>query len=296
MNIQDKLINDKLELLFAEHKENSNSIVKEIASRHWVRSIVEDKAILFVGMNPSYVESTKANSGTYLLQDAIKGYSQHYGKFQKLLEDTIYENDWTYLDVLQMRETTQGRINEIMKEDRGLDFIVSQLQITIEQLEQLSPKLIVVCNSGAADFFGVNRDGDSGIWMGYTFEWNENFGVYTIHSIAEDSVKKGVKSTNLSGVPIIFTSNLNYMDRNTRKTLQWQIRQILTYHDLFFNQDQTTFYDRFMGTIKSKLKLAQQCDNEKSEASSTKQYEAMAVSRDQQKRVYQELESLLLKL
>jgi len=213
-------------------------LVSEFASRGYVYSEIEYKKVLFVGINPSYPEGSIAENFSFKPIDAVKKYPKHFKKFQDLADSCHIGNDWTYLDILFLRETDQSRVTQLQYEKNGLDFLCQQLQVSINLLENIKPDLIVVCNSAARTFFGIDKqkvnDVESGIWMGYEFIFDDKFGVDVIVGIHNQSVKKGSKSTMLLGTPVLFTSTLTYMDYSTKNRLVWQIRQILKYHSLFF--------------------------------------------------------------
>jgi|GEM_PF-1260709 len=233
----------QLKALFKKEQYKENTTLYEIIQRGYLYSkIQESKKILFVGINPSYVNGATPNDEKfYDVQDAVKGYKKHYGKFQTIADNCDFAFDWTYLDIFYFRETAQTTIDLFLNDSESLNFIVAQLQLTISQLENLKPDLIIVCNSGARKFFGAdkqisNNNTYTNVWMGYEFLFDEKFGVEVITGINEHSVKIGTKKTNLIGTPVIFTSTLTYMDSSTKKRLEWQIKTILKHKDVFFGE------------------------------------------------------------
>lgn len=82
----------------------------------------------------------------YCIKKASQEYPKYFGKFQELANKTKYENDWTYIDLFNFRETDQNKIKYFINND--LDFIVEHLKLTNEIINEINPEVIVVCNSG----------------------------------------------------------------------------------------------------------------------------------------------------
>lgn len=220
-------IKPEVEKLFSKYHE---TVIGEITKRGVVCSQVNRKKVLFVGMNPSYLNDSKPESYSYNVNDAITGYSKHYKKFYDLAVNSGIGQDWTYLDIFYFRETDQNKVFSMQSHSVWIDFLCEQLRLTQDIIEDLCPELIVVCNSGAKIFLGkdvsIDKNGiDEHIWLGYQFEFNENLGVDLISNINPKSIGKTV--SNIIGVPVIFTPTLTYMEKSTRNRLEWHIRHIL---------------------------------------------------------------------
>ena len=233
-------LKSELDNLFYKYSK-SNGLTGEIADRGYVYSETENKKVLFVGINPSFLENDKENKDySYNANSAVNDYAKHYKPFADLAKDADCENDWTYIDLLYLRETDQKKIDSLLKEPDGINFIIGQLNITFQLIEHLNPQIIVVCNSVAQKFMGANKtpNGDSfeNIWLGYEFDFDEKFGVDVITRLNIESIKKGVKHTKLMGVPVLFTSTLTYKNSSDKKRISWQIRNILKYHNIFMGE------------------------------------------------------------
>lgn len=231
-------INAQLEEIFQKYSEGNGKLA-EIAQRGYVWSDTtfsdskKELDVLFVGLNPSY-----GNDGEkkYSFNPNDAGH-RYFDSFPKLLGSIFPERkiNWTHLDLLQMRQTSQKDVMSHVSS--GVPFFVDQLRFSMNQMESLNPKLIVVCNTSAASFTGIEvervNDKDQGVWMGYKFEFDEEFGVYEIKkdlhpaTIGDKELIDNSKETKLSGVKVIFTSHLTYMSKYTRQTLAWQIKQVL---------------------------------------------------------------------
>jgi hypothetical protein len=116
-------ISPKLDKIFRYKSPNVD--VQEIIDRGYVGSILEKKKILFIGMNPSYLSDSKPDSFLYDVNQAVHDYPKHYLNFKKLIDNTDYSNNWTYIDLLYFRETNQKKLELILKND--IQFIVEQL-------------------------------------------------------------------------------------------------------------------------------------------------------------------------
>ena len=208
-----------------EYQSDTNSN-KEIVERGYCYSEFQKKKLLFIGMNPSFVKESIVGSHSYCIADALTGYNRHYGKFQDLVKETKYEDDWTYIDLFYFRETEQVKIQEIIKYDT--EFLINQLEITNEIIKEINPELIVVCNSGASNFIGINKtDDEKNVWLGYDFEFDENFGIEKLIGINKNSILKNViLSNNLKGKPFLFSSTLTYLDKFNKKRLNWIIKKV----------------------------------------------------------------------
>ncbi len=115
-----------------------------------------------------------------------------------------------------MREIFEGKDKKV-----GLDFIWKQIEISREIIEKAKPKIIVVNNTLARDFFGINKSEDrtQSVWMGYDFKFDYEIGTHRI--IGNKELK-----TDLTGTPVIFTSMLTgqrALDNGSFERLTWHI-------------------------------------------------------------------------
>ncbi len=202
--------------------------VQAIIDRGFVAAEFKKGKALFVGINPSFTAKDKPESYLYNIDQAITDYPKHYKHFKELVKDTKYENDWTYIDLFQFRETNQKKINLFFKQD--IQFIVEQLRITHNTIYELKPEIIIVCNSTAANFFGINKTTDThgklnNVWLGYEFNFNKEYGIYVIKNRISESIIKDRKKIPIN-IPVLFTSTLTYMSKFDKERLNWQIQRI----------------------------------------------------------------------
>lgn len=201
--------------------------VQAIIDRGFVAAEFKEGKALFVGINPSFPSDAKNESFLYGIDKAVTDYPKHYKHFGDLLKGTKYENDWTYIDLFQFRETNQKSINSFFKED--IQFIVEQLRLSHSIIFKIKPEIIIVCNSAAANFFGIDivkKDGElDNVWLGYDFIFDETFGVDIIKDRYQESIIDNDDEI-LDNIPILFTSTLTYMSRFDKRRLTWQIKSI----------------------------------------------------------------------
>lgn len=224
-----QLIFKNLNEIFKYKSKNDKS--QEIINRGFCFAEIELKKLLFVGINPSYLEGDDSNNFSYNSQKAVSEYPRYFKKFTSLLDNTVYENLWTYLDIFHFRETNQEKVNHLIEND--IDFLIDQLKITHNIINQINPEIIVVCNSGASNFFGINKqislnNEETNVWLGYNFDFDNEFGIHIITGINKNSIIKDLDYSNLIGKPILFTSTLTYQDKFNKKRLSWIINRIGT--------------------------------------------------------------------
>lgn len=223
--INDEIIFEKLNSIFKyKSKINEN---QEIINRGFVCSKLKKGKVLFIGINPSFTSKAKIESYQYPIENALNDYPSHYKKFTELISNTNFENNWSYIDIFQYRETTQNKIFDFLKNDP--QFIVSQLQLTHKIIQYIDPELLVICNSRASDFFGINKFETKNkfvnVWLGYNFDFEEDTGFYIAKSFHKESIIEN-KENNLIGKKFLFTSSLTYKSKFDKERLNWMIKRI----------------------------------------------------------------------
>lgn len=175
--------------------------------------VIPHDAILFIGLNPSYPKgSLPSDIDFYSLKEQKNEYKPYFGKLEK-----IGQSDWSHMDMLYVRETSQKAVIDILNQKVGLEFICKQLEVSKKILEAAKPKLLVVCNTQAATFLGKNKSNNKQVWMGYDFKFDEVIGTHRITN--EDS--------SLNNIPVFFTSMLSgqrALDNGSFERLKWHIK------------------------------------------------------------------------
>ena len=206
----------------------SNNDVQEIINRGYVCANVEPNEILFIGINPSYIKNDKKESFTYDVKQAVNDYPKHYKHFQKLLSNTKYKKKWSYIDLFYFRETDQKKVDLIIKNE--ISFIVEQLRLTNKIIKQINPKIIIVANSKANNYFGINKllkNGEyTNIWYGLEFEFDTNSGLMKVIGIDDNSIVDNSNYEFYKDKLFLFTSTLTYMNKFNKERLSWLINRI----------------------------------------------------------------------
>ncbi|WP_417200562.1 hypothetical protein [Bizionia sp.] len=223
--INDEVVFAELNKIFSYNSELEKN--SEIINRGFVCSQIKKGKVLFVGINPSYPSGSKVENFQYNIDKAVTEYPRHYLKFSDLIKDTVFSESWSYIDLFQFRETDQKKVAGFAKNDP--QFLVSQLRLSHKIICEINPELIIVCNSGASDFFGINKwentKGWQNVWFGYNFEFDKKLGVDIIKSKNKNSILQE-ENKFLFGTPVLFTSTLTYMAKFDKRRLSWQINRI----------------------------------------------------------------------
>ncbi|MGB3468897.1 MAG: hypothetical protein WBA74_26670 [Cyclobacteriaceae bacterium] len=227
------------------HNQSENTVAK-ILSRGMVCSDLtfsnpekKNLDILFLGLNPSYIGDDYKKFDEYD-PTSRETYPRYFGAFHRLVEKLEGTVNWTQMDILNVRETKSQKVLNLINYSVGLKALVENLKITFNQIEKLKPRLVIVCNTKAAKFTGIEAfptetpNGD--IWMGYKFEFDDNLGVHRITGLHADSIAHVRDEsdkilerveTKLMDTPLFFTSTLTYMSKYVQESLAWQIGRVL---------------------------------------------------------------------
>lgn len=188
---------------------------------------VAKDAILFVGINPAFsknsiIEVTNKKIEFYPI---IKDPENEISYFKKFMDIAEYcdNTNWTHLDLFFLRETNQKIIEKLSYSN--VNFLQEQLKISFDIIKKASPKIIIVSNSFASEFFGKKKSKHNKftqIWAGFDLDFssdnfNNELGTYVIN----------IENKN---IPIIFSSMLSgqrALDIGSFERLKWQIRMIL---------------------------------------------------------------------
>lgn len=176
----------------------------------------------------------------------------HHQYFKKFEDIAKYcKTKWSHLDLLYFKETQQTKVHEILKTDLGKEFVWKQLQITDRLIKKSAAKVIVVNNTLARDLLGFAGRG----WLDYKFEFNNELGTYLWND-----------------TPVFFSSMLTgqrALDVGSYERLQWHIRKALIFR------------------LEVQLKDVHEL---KENLVSRQEYEKVALERDKERRILEELD------
>jgi len=206
----------------------NDTFLRAYINRGYAFPEIEKAELLFIGLNPAGREEI-GNSFSYNLQQAIKDLPNFYGRYNKLAEQI--GASWTYTDMFYFKETDSKMLDSLIKQPLGIQFLVEQLIITQQLIEEIKPKVIVVFNAKARMFFGLeqNREKNEGVWMGYqanATDLYEKFGTPVIISV-ESGLVPEIMHQYPTPIPIFFDSFISYQAKSSFDRLAWHIRYAL---------------------------------------------------------------------
>ena len=143
-------LNPKLEKIWSKYYGNENSIAPMFPET------VLKNEILFLSLNPSLstvikdIEYGNTQPKPWRFLNSNISYEEnksvpHFKKFFQI-QNEINKN-WTFLDLLYIRKSKQLDIENSYKEEK--EFILHQAKLTLEIIEEIKPKLVIVTNSFA---------------------------------------------------------------------------------------------------------------------------------------------------
>jgi hypothetical protein len=152
--LPEKDITKELESIWIDHYENESA-------NHYIPfgpKEILPISILFLAINPSI--SGNHTKGTKLdfwhmdfnveFKKSCEKPHTHFKKFFELkdsIQKTMGRNyNYSYMDLLYLQETHQKDVMRIS----DTTFIINQAKITIEIINKIRPRLVIVCNTGAA--------------------------------------------------------------------------------------------------------------------------------------------------
>lgn len=223
------IVEEKVNEIWEKYKEFSD--VSPLAV-----SDIPDNGIIFIGINPSLGEkdrlklqkSKDKQIAFYTLPDnSTNDIHPYFKKFIKVHEEVGLP--WGHIDLLYIRETQQSKINEMLKNEKGIQFIYEQTRVTREVIdaiiEKANPKVFIVNNTLARGLLGRYKTKD-GIfpnnipenqthWLDYMFEWDDEYGTFFL------------KEKN---IPFFFSSMFTgqrALDNGSFERLVWHINFVL---------------------------------------------------------------------
>ena len=201
-----KIYEEKIKNLFENHKSQDPEL-QEIINRKYVYSQFHTgRKVLFIGLNPSFREKQAKKEEYYKSFDATNNNDQYFRRFPLLVEN---KNDWTFLDLLYIRETRQRNIENFYK--REPDFIKQQLEISKEIIKKINPEIIVVCDTFARNLLKSNM-------MNFEFEFDDTIGTYRI-----------INNPDFKDTIVFFSGMLTgqrALDNGSFERLKWHLNKV----------------------------------------------------------------------
>ncbi|MCG6191400.1 hypothetical protein [Maribellus maritimus] len=232
MNIREEL--DKIWT-----KDYINSLPKFVAERGFVYSKNDkEKDILITGINPSFRQGADLISYDFDFGKTLNEtkWDNYWGPLKKIVFDCDngidLKNRTSYIDIFYFREKEQKQLkNGILKNTRGIEFLVDQLNITQYIIEEIiKPKVIIVKNKESAAYWGKLAE-QGIIWMGYKFEYLESFNcgeLFEISGLIDSPERISDKNkTNLKGSLILFSEHISQYTKREKRPTALLINELL---------------------------------------------------------------------
>ena len=201
-----KIYEEKIKNLFENYKSQDPEL-QEIINRKYVYSQFHTgRKVLFIGLNPSFREKQAKKEEYYKSFDATNNNDRYFRRFPLLVEN---KNDWTFLDLLYIRETRQRNIENFYK--REPDFIKQQLEISKEIIKKINPEIIVVCDTFARNLLKSNM-------MNFEFEFDDTIGTYRI-----------INNSDFKDTIVFFSGMLTgqrALDNGSFERLKWHLNKV----------------------------------------------------------------------
>lgn len=231
-----KLYENRVLKIWQDHKDDDifKEPDKEYRKHPLLPKEVIKNSLMFIGINPSFTKNGvipehEKNIGFY---STLNKDQKDITYFEKMKEIAKYcKIEWTHLDLFFLRETNQKIIEGLTYSN--IKFLNSQLDISFEIIEKSSPKLLIVSNALASEFFGKkkstkHRSFKEKIWKGYDLYFENNFW----NKEATFNVEIGAYEIKLNNklVPVLFSGMLSgqrALDIGSLERLKWQSRMIL---------------------------------------------------------------------
>lgn len=195
--------------------------------------------ILITGINPSFRKDAESGNFGFDFQLTLKEekYDNYWSTLKKMVFDPLNSIDLrkksAYLDIFYFREKEQIRLKkEILKNTRGIHFLVEQLQITQQTIENnIKPKLIIVKNKESAAYWG--KLSEKGIiWMGYKFEFVQSYSCGNLYKISglidsNERILSEITETNIKGSLVLFTEHISQYTKKEKRPTAVFINELL---------------------------------------------------------------------
>lgn len=223
-------INKELAAIWEEYASIDNEVLKERGYLYC--NNIQQKDILITGINPSFTDNKKGQELPYEFMNCNSG--RYWIPIKNMLKsnECDYINSAAYFDLFYFRETNQKYIrNVILKHKDGLQFLVRQLRVTQQLMEEvIRPKVIIIKNKESYAYWGKLSD-KGYIWMGYEFESIGNCSCGEICRItgfieSNERILPELVQSNLVGSIVLFSKYNRYLKKEEKVTVEI-IRQLL---------------------------------------------------------------------
>ena len=206
-------LDDKLKDIWANYHGLTNSAISPVYQKE-----VRKNVVTFLSLNPSLPPSERANPTRgnrvhtpFNMIDFEKPspnpfYKKYYDIHEKI------DEPWTAIDLLYIRDSKQNQIEQLYKSDAGKIFILNQVEITLEILKAIKPKLVIVANAFVDKVLHENYNG--------RFEMNGD-NIYRF-----DGIPFIIRESRFMGSPRLWISKKE-IDQKRKETMYGEIKCVL---------------------------------------------------------------------
>lgn len=196
---------------------------------------IKKNSILFIGINPSFSKNDvilpeNKEIEFYPIKNENEKDIPYFEKFKEIAK--YCNHSWSHLDLFFLRETNQKVLEDLAKNKNQLSFLEDQLDVSFKIIEEVTPKIIVVANAFASEFFGKKKKQHhkfDRIWKGYPLDFETDF---------DDKIGTYYIEIGQNKTPILFSGMLSgqrALDIGSLERLKWQIKFILEQKDFTTN-------------------------------------------------------------
>lgn len=209
MNVE-ALYKERIEALWNEYRDKPfESFEKEIVNRGFaIEKELPKEDILFIGMNPSY--DVDKDVPEDLFYDVADRGNDFFNAIVDFSDKTRKYKNPSHHDLFFIRHTRQKDIETQLKNGPLKEFLNKQMDLSVDIIRELSPKVIVILNAGACKEFSSRFDRVSDTHI------ENDLGAYPF------MINKVT--------PVLFSSMLSgrrALDIGSRDSLSWHINYIL---------------------------------------------------------------------
>ncbi len=210
-NLEDYFTSEKFNFLT-----EPNDIPEEIKLRGFAYpKFIKTEGVLFIGLNPSFRNGDKMSENSFYTDDNYED-DRYFKKFHELVPPPL---EYSHLDLLGIRETSQNGIRAILNSKENEAFVLNQLSMAKKIIEKAQPKIIVVVNSISRELMGLFNDNQNPYEsFAFKFYFDSEIGTYRIK-----------ENEQLQDKPVFFSSMLTgqrALDLGSFGRLKWHIEWV----------------------------------------------------------------------
>ena len=217
----------EIKKLFFEYEENhrgANDIFSNIIRRGFAIPAnikLNGVEVLICGINPSFPKKTPFCDIYPEIEITIKDTREYWKNMRENIINDIPISIVEHIDLFALKESVQDLLKKSVKNsDNCIRFLITDLWLTQQLIEIISPKLIIVANKGQWGYWGIL---DNLYWMGYKFKkepvkvYSEKMQLLEIEGLKDTIYENGLFKngpigkiesnfeTRLSGTKVLFT-------------------------------------------------------------------------------------------